>query len=347
MSLGKTLKDVQRFSKKQSKKKNYMGWFQSFGGGESPINNAFFNMAMGSVDGIAGAGEADGGIGMTASMGESLNEENETNIIDKVVEHFGTYNIVPEWKTFILPDGRFLNLDKLRAHSDVEQWLINNGLSKEKFAYIHMGSPTLSRLGCFRCNPKKGYCILPEVDYPTEVSLNSLLIWLYEQELNHDTIYIVPLNHKAFQFNFSEYTPDDILEAVKEYYRPNIINEDSNNSFSVESYISPSGKNYVMDFILNDLDEDSQATVFANLDRLESLGNQAREPLSKNLGDGIFECRSKTLMGNVRILYFFAKGKIILLTNGFVKKRWDVPQSEIELAKSRRKEYLSRFGGKK
>lgn len=76
MRLGKTLQDVKELSKKQSKKKNYAGWFQSFGG-ESPINNALFNMAMGSADSIAGTGEADGGIGMTASMEESLNEDNE------------------------------------------------------------------------------------------------------------------------------------------------------------------------------------------------------------------------------------------------------------------------------
>lgn len=346
MSLGKTLKDVQRFSKKQSKKKNYLGWFQSFGGGESPINNAFFNMAMGSADGIAGAGEADGGIGMTASMGESLNEENETNIIDKVTEHFSTYNLVPEWKTFILPDGRYLNMDKLRAHSDVEQWLINNGLSKEKFAYMHMGSPTLSKLGCFRCNQKKGYCILPEVDYPTEVSLNTLLIWLYEQEISHDTVYIVPLNHKAFQFNFSEYTPDDILEAVREYYRPNIINEENESTpFTIESFKSNSGKDYVAEF-LDSLDEMSRASVDTDLLELERLGTRAREPLSKPLGKGLFELRSKTPMGNVRILYFFLKGRIILLTNGFVKKTWAVPQDEIDIARRRMKEYTQRFGGK-
>ena len=225
MSLGKTLKDVQRFSKKQSKKKNYLGWFQSFGGGESPINNAFFNMAMGSADGIAGVGEADGGIGMTASMGESLNEENETNIIDKVAEHFGTYNLVPEWKTFILPDGRFLNMDKLRAHSDVEQWLINNGLSNEKFAYIHMGSPTLSKLGCFRCNPRGRYCILPEVDYPTDEALNSLLLWLDSQSSNGDYVTIVTPSGKSVRYSFSDYISDDIVDRIDRFYTSGTLYE--------------------------------------------------------------------------------------------------------------------------
>lgn len=194
MSLGKTLKDVQRLSKKQSKKKNYMGWFQSFGG-ESPINNAFFNMTMGSADSIAGAGEADGGIGMTASMGESLNEDNES-------------------------------------------------------------------------------------------------------------------------------TP-----------------------FTIEAFKSSSGRDYVGDF-LNSLDIMSRATVESDLSELERLGTRAKEPLSKPLGNGLFELRSKTPMGNVRILYFFLKGRIILLTNGFVKKTWAIPQDEIGIARRRMKEYTQRFGGK-
>jgi len=64
--------------------------------------------------------------------------------------------------------------------------------------------------------------------------------------------------------------------------------------------------------------------------------------LSKLLEDGIFEVR--TVEGNdiVRILYFFDEGKIIIATNGFVKKQQKTPKSEIELAKKRRKDYFCR-----
>ena len=85
MKIGDTLEEIQRRAKKQSKKKNYMGWFQSFGG-IAPIENAFFNMSMGSdtsaSEDVAGMGEADGGIGMTGSMGESLREEDHNNPSD-------------------------------------------------------------------------------------------------------------------------------------------------------------------------------------------------------------------------------------------------------------------------
>ena len=97
---------------------------------------------------------------------------------------------------------------------------------------------------------------------------------------------------------------------------------------------------------LDSLDEMSRAVVDTDLSELERLGTRAREPLSKSLGRGLFELRSKTPMGNVRILYFFLKGRIILLTNGFVKKTWTVPQDEIDIARRRMKEYTQRFGGK-
>ena len=85
-----------------------------------------------------------------------------------------------------------------------------------------------------------------------------------------------------------------------------------------------------------------KAKVVANLHLLEEYGNLAREPLSKELNDGIFEIR--TIEGNdiVRILYFFDKGRIIIATNGFVKKQQKTPKKEIDLAKQRRMDYYSR-----
>ncbi|MEE8886407.1 MAG: type II toxin-antitoxin system RelE/ParE family toxin [Eubacteriales bacterium] len=78
--------------------------------------------------------------------------------------------------------------------------------------------------------------------------------------------------------------------------------------------------------------------------RLEMLGNEAREPLSKHLEGDIFELRS--ICGNdiVRILYFFDGNQIIIATNGFVKKQQKTPRSEIILAKKREADYLKRKG---
>jgi len=57
------------------------------------------------------------------------------------------------------------------------------------------------------------------------------------------------------------------------------------------------------------------------------------------LEDGIFQIRAQQ-EGNIsRVLYFFAVGKTIVLTNGFTKKTPKTPSAEIELAKKYRDDY--------
>lgn len=58
-----------------------------------------------------------------------------------------------------------------------------------------------------------------------------------------------------------------------------------------------------------------------------------------------FELR--TILGSniVRILYFFDADKIIVATNGFVKKQQKTPRSEILVAMQRRDEYFNRKMG--
>ncbi len=119
------------------------------------------------------------------------------------------------------------------------------------------------------------------------------------------------------------------------------IEGDRMSKFKVDFYKEIDGSKPVGIFIKS-LDLKMKAKLVANLHLLEEYGNLAREPLSKELEDGIFELR--TIEGNdiVRILYFFDKGRVVIATNGFVKKKQKTPRSEIELAKRRRADYLSR-----
>ena len=75
-------------------------------------------------------------------------------------------------------------------------------------------------------------------------------------------------------------------------------------NFIVDFYKEADGSKPLSGFIKS-LNTKMKAKVVANLQLLEEYGNFAREPLSKPLGDGIFEVR--TIEGNdiVRILYFF------------------------------------------
>lgn len=111
--------------------------------------------------------------------------------------------------------------------------------------------------------------------------------------------------------------------------------------FKVDFYKDKDGRKPLGEFIKS-LDIKMKAKVVSNLNLLEEYGNLAREPLSKELEDGIFELRSIVGTDIVRILYFFDKGRIIIATNGFIKKKQKTPRSEIELAKNRRTDYFLR-----
>ena len=113
--------------------------------------------------------------------------------------------------------------------------------------------------------------------------------------------------------------------------------------FSVDFFKDEDGTKPVADFIRS-LNVKLRAKVIADLHLLEEYGNMAREPLSKHLGDGLFEVRSKVGSDIARLLYFFDGGRIIIVTNGFVKKQRKTPSREIELAKRRRAVHLGRKG---
>ena len=63
--------------------------------------------------------------------------------------------------------------------------------------------------------------------------------------------------------------------------------------------------------------------------------------------DGIYEVRVITAFKSVRILCFFDKGDLIVLTNCLIKKTQKTPRQEIKLAESLKDEYLiEKYGGK-
>ena len=63
------------------------------------------------------------------------------------------------------------------------------------------------------------------------------------------------------------------------------------------------------------------------------------KPLVDNLGDGIWEVRSRLDNRIARTLFVVVDEEIVLL-HGFIKKQQRTPQDELELAKKRKKQYL-------
>jgi len=63
------------------------------------------------------------------------------------------------------------------------------------------------------------------------------------------------------------------------------------------------------------------------------------KPLVDNLGDGIWEVRSRLENRIARTLFVVVNQEIVLL-HGFIKKQQKTPQDELELAKKRKNQYL-------
>jgi phage-related protein len=63
------------------------------------------------------------------------------------------------------------------------------------------------------------------------------------------------------------------------------------------------------------------------------------KPLVDNLGDGVWEVRSRLDNRIARTLFTMVNQEIVLL-HGFIKKQQKTPQDELELAKKRKKQYL-------
>ncbi|MEI7761548.1 MAG: type II toxin-antitoxin system RelE/ParE family toxin [Thermoleophilia bacterium] len=84
---------------------------------------------------------------------------------------------------------------------------------------------------------------------------------------------------------------------------------------------------------MDSLDDDDWDRTVAVIDRLVALRSTARMPLSRSLGDGLFELRFALAPTARRITYRFTKdGRIVLLTT-FRKQR---NNERTEIARARR-----------
>ena len=112
--------------------------------------------------------------------------------------------------------------------------------------------------------------------------------------------------------------------------------------FSVEFYKTRDGKSPVEEF-LNELertDPDDFVTVLAGLAKLRDR-NYHRPPLSKPIGDGLFELRHVGKL-NTRVLYFFMKGQKIIAVHGIRHKGWAISALDRKAALTRKQDWMER-----
>ncbi len=112
--------------------------------------------------------------------------------------------------------------------------------------------------------------------------------------------------------------------------------------FAVEFYETAAGRCPVREFLeeLKASDPDDFGTVVAGLAKLRNR-QYHREPLSKPLGDGLFELRHVGKL-NTRVMWFFVKGRRIVLVHGVRNKGQAIPACDIETARERMRDWRMR-----
>jgi phage-related protein len=98
----------------------------------------------------------------------------------------------------------------------------------------------------------------------------------------------------------------------------------------------------VQDFMdaLKSSDPGDFAAVLAGLAKLRNR-QYHRPPLSKALGDGLFELRHVGKL-NTRVFWFFMQGRRIVAVHGIRNKGQAVPARDLETARGRMRDWLER-----
>ena len=113
--------------------------------------------------------------------------------------------------------------------------------------------------------------------------------------------------------------------------------------FTVEFYVTASGRSPVQEFLdeLKRSDPGDHAAVLRGMAKLRDSQNH-REPLSKALGDGLFELRHVGKL-NSRVLWFFVKGRRIIAVHGIRNKGQAIPARDLDTAQDRMRDWHKRF----
>ncbi|MEO8585035.1 MAG: type II toxin-antitoxin system RelE/ParE family toxin [Acidobacteriota bacterium] len=109
----------------------------------------------------------------------------------------------------------------------------------------------------------------------------------------------------------------------------------------IDVFRTEQGEALVWGFIAGLTGRDRQEAV-ALVKLLEEQGNALRRPQSGILGDGLFELRGK----QIRIFYIFLPGRRIVLLDGEIKKRNDIPPKTLKRMRGYRDAVLRRKGKK-
>lgn len=143
-------------------------------------------------------------------------EQSEKELLSIVEKEFGTEELPFKGITYIMPDGKFLDLRRYTHHSDVEKFLIDNGYSENEYKTTQ-GSQTMFDLGCIRCDTTKWYMVLSERQL-TDEQYKSLLVWLDMLGSGQNFIEIYTYDGQVQKYRFSDMIFDEIVDKVRRFY---------------------------------------------------------------------------------------------------------------------------------
>lgn len=112
--------------------------------------------------------------------------------------------------------------------------------------------------------------------------------------------------------------------------------------FSIEFYETEGGTIPIRDFLdaLEQTDPGDHASVVAGIVKLRQQQNH-REPLSKAIGDKLYELRHVGKL-NTRILWFFMRGRRIILAHAIRNKGQKIARQDLTTAHKRMEDWLRR-----
>ncbi len=113
--------------------------------------------------------------------------------------------------------------------------------------------------------------------------------------------------------------------------------------FTIEFYVTAERRSPVQEFLdgLAESDPDDFAVVLAGLAKLRNRAYH-RPPLSKSIGDGLFELRHVGKL-NTRVFYFFMSGRRIVAVHGIRNKGQAVPARDRQSALARMHDWQERM----
>src|SRR5437870_9266094 len=100
------------------------------------------------------------------------------------------------------------------------------------------------------------------------------------------------------------------------------------------------GSSPVLEF-LEEVRQSDPAAVMRCLAKLRNRHNH-RAPLTKALGDGLFELRHVGKL-NTRVLWFFVRGHRIITVHGIRNKGRAIPARDLDTARDRMRDWQERF----